>query len=179
MRSRFLLIPAAICAGAVAGPAYGGAFYLNIEQAQQLLFPKASFEEAFHILTDEEIKAIQIDSEVSVTDRKVRLWKVSTGDSFYIDQVIGLNSDVTYAIGVNAKGVVTGIEILECWEHYDQVRHPLWRAQFKGKKRGDVLRMGGEDGIEKISGTTLSSVHITEGVRRILSTHGVLNGVKL
>lgn len=175
MRSRFLLIPAAICA---AGPAYGGAFYLNIEQAQQLLFPKATFEEAFHILTDPEIKEIQTDSEISVTDRKVRLWKVSNGDSFYIDQVIGLNSDVTYAVGVSAKGQVTGIEILECWEHYDQVRHPLWRAQFTGKKRGDVLD-NGKEGIEKISGTTLSSVHITEGVRRILSTHAVLQGVKL
>lgn len=179
MRSRFLLIPAAICAGAVpGGPAYGGAFYLNIEQAQQLLFPKATFEEDFHILTDEQIKAIQTDSEISVTDRKVRLWKVSSGDSFYIDQVIGLNSDVTYAVGINAKGHVTGIEILECWEHYDQVRHPLWRAQFKDKKRGDVID-NGKDGIEKISGTTLSSVHITEGVRRILSTHAVLAGEKL
>lgn len=175
MRSRFLLIPAAICA---AGPAYGGAFYLNIEQAQQLLFPKATFEEDFHILTDEQIKAIQTDSDVSVTDRKVRLWKVSSGDSFYIDQVIGLNSDVTYAVGINAKGQVTGIEILECWEHYDQVRHPLWRAQFTGKKRGDTID-NGKEGIEKISGTTLSSVHITEGVRRILSTHAVLQGAKL
>ncbi len=168
MRSRLLLIPAAVC---ISGPALGGAFYLNIEQAQQLLFPKATFEEAFHILTDPEIKAIQTDAEVSVTDRKVRMWKVSTGDTFYLDQVIGLNSDVTYAIGISAKGVVTGIEILECWEHYDQVRLPAWRAQFTGKKRGTVLDDGG---IEKISGTTLSSVHITEGVQRILATHAVL-----
>lgn len=170
MRSRFLLIPAAICA---AGPAYGGAFYLNIEQAQQLLFPKASFEEDFRILTDDQIKQIQTDSDISVTDRKVRMWHVSTGQTFYLDQVIGLNSDVTYAIGIDAKGVVTGIEILECWENYDQVRLPAWRAQFTGKKRGDAIdnRAGN---IEKISGTTLSSVHITEGVRRILSTHAVL-----
>lgn len=179
MRSRFLLIPAAVCAGAVAGgPAYGGAFYLNIEQAQQLLFPKASFEEDFIILTDDQIKAIQTDSDVSVTDRKVRMWKVSSGETFYIDQVIGLNSDVTYAVGINTKGEVIGIEVLECWEHYDQVRLPAWRAQFKGKKRGSVLD-NGKEGIEKISGTTLSSVHITEGVRRILSTHAVLSGAKL
>ena len=170
MRSRLLLIPAAIC---ISGPALGGAFYLNIEQSQALLFPKATFEEDFRILTDDQIKAIQTDSEISVTDRKVRMWHVSSGETFYLDQVIGLNSDVTYAIGINAKGVITGIEILECWEHYDQVRLPEWRAQFKGKKRGDVID-NGKEGIEKISGTTLSSVHITEGVRRIISTHTVL-----
>ena len=168
MRSRFLLIPAAIC---VSGPAFGGAFYLNIEQAQQLLFPKATFTEDFKVLTDAQIKAIETDAEISVTDRKVRMWHASTGDTFYIDQVIGLNSDVTYAIGISPKGIVTGIEVLECWEHYDQVRLPEWRAQFKGKRKGTVLDDGG---IEKISGTTLSSVHITEGVQRILATHAVL-----
>jgi hypothetical protein len=168
MRSRLLLIPAAIC---VSGPALGGAFYLNIEQAQALLFPKGTFTEDFRVLTDAQIKAIETDAEVSVTDRKVRMWHVSTGETFYIDQVIGLNSDVTYAIGISAKGIITGIEILECWEHYDQVRLPEWRAQFKGKRKGTVMDDGG---IEKISGTTLSSVHITEGVERILATHAVL-----
>jgi Na+-transporting NADH:ubiquinone oxidoreductase subunit NqrC len=67
---------------------------------------------------------------------------------------------------------VKGIEILEYRESYgDQVRGAAWRAQFVGKKAGAPLRLGGE--IKNISGATLSSKHVTDGVRRILATYAV------
>jgi hypothetical protein len=45
---------------------------------------------------------------------------------------------------------------------------PEWRAQFTGRKDGELRRKGD---IENISGTTLSSKHITEGVIRMLATY--------
>jgi Na+-transporting NADH:ubiquinone oxidoreductase subunit NqrC len=69
---------------------------------------------------------------------------------------------------MSPKGEVLGLEVMECWELYSKIRLPEWRAQFKGKKDGE-LRIKGD--IENIGGVTLSSKHITEGVMRMLATH--------
>ena len=53
-----------------------------------------------------------------------------------------------------------------------QVRDPNWRAQFTGKHHGQSLKLGKD--IRNISGATLSSKHVTDGVRRILSTYAVV-----
>jgi Na+-transporting NADH:ubiquinone oxidoreductase subunit NqrC len=67
---------------------------------------------------------------------------------------------------------VKDIEILEYRESYgDQVRLPQWRAQFTGKRRGAKLKL--DDDIQNISGATLSCRHITDGVKRLLSTYAV------
>jgi len=50
------------------------------------------------------------------------------------------------------------------------VRKPGWLAQFVGKTSASRLKVG--DDIRNISGATLSSAHVTEGVKRILATYG-------
>lgn len=173
MRSKFLLYPAAIVAAASAvAPAIAGAQYLTAEQAMQLLFPKnATFTEDFRLLTDKQMRDIREYSGIELRDRKVRAWRVSTGDWFFIDHVLGKDDTVYYALAMSAKGEVLGIEVMECWELYSKIRLPEWRAQFKGRKDGE-LRIKGD--IENISGVTLSSKHITEGVIRMLSTHALV-----
>jgi Na+-transporting NADH:ubiquinone oxidoreductase subunit NqrC len=57
----------------------------------------------------------------------------------------------------------------------DQIRLPKWRAQFVGKKNGDVLKI--DQPILNIAGATLSCVHVTDGVRRILATYAMIAGV--
>jgi len=52
------------------------------------------------------------------------------------------------------------------------VSAPAWRAQFVGKRGGSPLRLGND--IRNISGATLSSKHITDGVKRLLATHAVV-----
>jgi hypothetical protein len=175
MRARFLLIPPAIFAPAIlaSGHAYAGAFYLNVEQAQQLLFPKATFTEDFRTIPVKDMEAVYEDTRVRVTDPTFHLWRVSTGEYFIIDQVIGRDDTVTYAIGLDKNGVVKGIEVMECWEEFNKVRLPEWRAQFVGKHRGEVIP---KKTIELISGTTLSSIHITEGVSRVLATFALMMG---
>lgn len=173
MRSKFLLYPAAIIASAAAvAPAIAGAQYLTGEQAMQLLFPKnATFTEDFRLLTDRQMRDIREYSGIELRDRKVRAWRVSTGDWFFIDHVLGKDDTVYYALAMNAKGEVLGIEIMECWELYSKIRLPEWRAQFHGRKDGE-LRIKGD--IENISGVTLSSRHITEGVIRMLATYALV-----
>ncbi|MGE3332167.1 MAG: FMN-binding protein [Rhodospirillaceae bacterium] len=170
MRSKFLLFPAAIIATAGAvQPAFAGAQYLTAEQAQGLLFPKGTtFTEDFRLLTDKQMRDIREFSGIELRDRKVRAWRASNGDWFFVDHVLGKDDTVYYGLALSPKGEVKGIEVMECWELYSKVRLPEWRAQFKGKKDGE-LRIKGD--IEYITGVTLSSKHITEGVIRMLSTY--------
>jgi Na+-transporting NADH:ubiquinone oxidoreductase subunit NqrC len=48
-----------------------------------------------------------------------------------------------------------------------EVRDAKWRAQFTGKTARAPLRL--DQDIKNISGATLSSRHVTEGVRRVLA----------
>jgi hypothetical protein len=95
----------------------------------------------------------------------VRAWKVSTGGWFILDQVMGRDDRVTYAIGLDQDGTVRGIEILVCVAGYDGIRRPGWRSQFVGKKSPNF------NDIASISGATLSAMHIAEGVKRTLVTY--------
>jgi hypothetical protein len=171
MRSTFFLYPAAIVASAagMSLPAIAGAQYLTAEQAQQLLFPKGTtFTEDFRLLTDKQMRDIREFSGIEMRDRRVRAWRTSTGDWFFVDHVLGKDDTVYYALALSAAGEVMGIEVMECWELYSKIRLPEWRAQFKGFKDGELRRKGD---IENIGGTTLSVRHITEGVIRMLATH--------
>tara|TARA_R110000868_G_scaffold241291_11_gene495874 strand:+ start:98 stop:619 length:522 start_codon:yes stop_codon:yes gene_type:complete len=166
MRFQFMLIPAAIVASA---PVQADQ-YLSLEKAQELLFPGASFKKAFFSINDQQKEKIIDEAKVTVWSRHIKVWEVSTGGWFFIDQVAGRDDWITYAVALDEDGVVKGIEILECLERWNQVRHADWRAQFVGKRRG-TLSLEGD--ILNISGTTLSVSHITEGVRRVLVTHGL------
>ena len=168
MRSQRLLIPAAIC---VAGPATGSTVYLTGEEAQAHLYPGATFTRDFRVLTDREMSLIQDRSRAQLYDRTFRLWKVSTGGWFIVDQVEAVNTTDTYALALDDNGIVIGIEILECMLHYDRVTEAEWRAQFKGKKFGDLEKKGE---ITFVSGSTRSAEAITAGVRKVLFTFNLL-----
>jgi len=167
MRGQFLLIPLASLA--IVAPAHA-TVYLTVEQAQQLLFPGAEFVADNRTITPEQEREIERASGVSVRNRTLNLWRVSTGGWFMVDQVIGRHDNIPYAIGLDADGAVRGIEILEYRESYGgQIREPLWRAQFIGKRNGAPLALKRD--IQNISGATLSCRHIADGVKRLLATH--------
>ncbi len=92
--------------------------------------------------------------------------------TLFIDKVYGKHEFITYALAVDPGGAVKGVEIMEYRESYgEQIRIPKWRAQFTGKRPGEAMRIDKE--IKNISGATLSCVHITEGVRRLLATYAL------
>jgi hypothetical protein len=171
MKSRFYLLPLAAFA---TNPAIAHATtYLSVEQAQALMFPGAALRPDFRDLTSADVTAIERDSGVNVLSRKLKAWRVSGGGWFIADEVVGKHEFITFALGLDATGAVKDVEILDYRESYgDQVRNPAWRAQFTGKRRGAALRLTAD--IKNISGATLSSKHITDGVRRLLSTYALV-----
>ena len=72
---------------------------------------------------------------------------------------------------INPNGTVKGIEIMDYRESYGyEVREASWRAQFVGKSSGSALKV--DQDIRNISGATLSSHHVTEGVKRVVAAYG-------
>lgn len=144
--------------------------YLSVEQAQKTMLPGAALTPANVTLTADQRKAIEKASDTRVRNATVRAWRVSGGGWFIVDEVIGKHEFITYAITLSGAGVVKGIEILEYRESYgSEVKDAKWRAQFTGKSARDPLKLDAD--IRNISGATLSSRHIAEGVRRVLATY--------
>jgi len=169
-----LWIPvAAACVPAVAQATQ----YLTVEQAQRLLFPSAErFSPATVRLSTEARARIAAESGVTSRNDEQRVWRAMRGDTlvgfFALDEVIGKHELITYAVAIDPEGVIRGVEILDYREpRGGEVRDPRWRAQFVGKRAADSLRLG-ED-IQNLSGATLSSRHITDGVRRLVVLHRV------
>jgi hypothetical protein len=146
--------------------------YLNVAQAQQAIFPGKNFVAVPLQLSDAERRSIEQESGVRLTSTPPKIWRVSGGGWFIVDEVIGKHEFITYAIGLTSNGAVRGLEIMDYRESYGgQVRDPKWRAQFVGKTKADPLILDRD--IKNISGATLSSRHLTDGVRRVLALYEI------
>jgi Na+-translocating ferredoxin:NAD+ oxidoreductase RnfG subunit len=157
---------------ALVAPAFA-VTYLSTEQAQKEIFPGKSFTAAPITLTPAQRKAIEQESHTRVLKNEQRVWRVSSGGWFIVDEVVGKHEFITYALGLNADGSVHGLEIMDYRESYGgQVRDPKWRAQFTGTTKTAPLVL--DKDIKNISGATLSSRHVADGVRRLLAFHDVV-----
>jgi len=171
MRGRLILAPMA--ALLAAPPAAYATTYMTTEQAQAAMFPGAKLTPDFRVLTDEQAQAIRRDAGVAPLGRELRAWRASDGGWFLLDRVVGKHEFITYVVALDDSGAVKGVEILDYRESYgDQVRGTAWRAQFVGKRHGAALKLGQD--VRNISGATMSSKHVTDGVKRLLSTHAIV-----
>jgi FMN-binding domain len=137
---------------AVAPPAYAVS-YMTVGAAQKAAFPQAT-------------QFVNYDG---------RSWKAMAGDRLLglvvLDHVIGKHLYIDYTVAFDTSGRVTKVDILQYRESYGgEVREAGWLAQFVGKTGGSALRVGSD--IRNISGATLSSLHLTEGIKRLVGTYG-------
>ena len=147
--------------------------YLTEQQAANILFPGVVLKSSWIDLTSDEIKAIQKNSGERVLTPHVRTWWGPNHEVVIIDRVLGKHEYITYAVAISAEGEVKGVEIIEYRETYGgEIREVGWRKKFVGKTLRDPLKI--DKDIPNISGATLSSVHITNGVRRLLHTYEIL-----
>jgi Na+-translocating ferredoxin:NAD+ oxidoreductase RnfG subunit len=127
--------------------------YLTVPQAQKQAFPSAT-------------QFAEVEAG--------RLWKAEAGGRligfFIFDRVIGKHLFIDYAVALDPGGRVRSVEILQYRESYGgEIRSPSWLAQFVGKTSANPLAV--DKDIRNISGATLSSHHVTEGVKRILALY--------
>jgi Na+-translocating ferredoxin:NAD+ oxidoreductase RnfG subunit len=171
---RTLFVQAALVAMATlpAAPALA-ATYLSAEAAQRSLFPQATaFEETAITLSDEQKAEIARLGGPQAGHGSLRVW-VARGEQnvlgyVFVDEVVGRQDFITYAVGIDATGKLRPVEILEYREsHGGEIRNKRWLAQFDGRSSPQQLRFGTD--IKNIAGATLSSEHVTAGVRRIVA----------
>ena len=168
MRSHWLFVPAALAAATSAH----AATYLNEAQAQEAIWPGAKLVSARVILSAQQREQIEKASGVRVRNTEVKAWRVQGGGWFIVDEVLGKHEFITYALGIASAGAVHGLEIMDYRETYGgQVRNASWRDQFKGKTSSARLKL--DEDIKNISGATLSSKHVTDGVKRLLATYEI------
>lgn len=152
--------------------------YFTSATVRQVLFPSATqFVDRSVTLTSAQSKSISKASAARVSRSKVAAWEVRGPGgrlgTMFIDQVYGKHEFITYAVALGPEGDVRQIEIMDYRETYgDQIRMPKWRAQFTGKRHGQPLKFTKD--IKNISGATLSCLHITDGVRRLLATYALV-----
>src|ERR1700736_1705590 len=125
--------------------------YLSLAEAQRHAFPSAT-----------NFSVVQAD----------RIWRAEAGGRvvgfFIFDRVIGKHLFIDYAVALDPGGRIREVEILQYRESYGgEIRSPSWLAQFVGKTGASPLQVGSD--IRNISGATLSSHHVTEGVKRIMA----------
>ena len=159
---------------ALVAPAAMATVYLSPEQALNAIFGKSDFKASSLKLTKEQRKSVSDSTGLTVRDQEIKVWTAGDGSRMYVDQVLGKHEFITFAVGIGPDGKVRGVEILEYKETYGgEVRRPEWRKQFTGKKLGDPLKLGGD--IINISGATLSSHSVTDGVKRLLAVRALPN----
>ena len=174
---RWTLPPAAVVMSVAQPQPVFAVEYLSLEAAQHLAFPDAGgFAEANVIYRPDQIAAIEKKSGQKVLAKGEQVWRAQAGDRFLgwfiLDYVIGKHLVIDYAVALAPDGAVRRVEILEYRESYGyEVANDDWLKQFVGKTEADPLEI--DKDIRNISGATLSSRHVTEGVKRVLAFYDV------
>ena len=171
MQRRSLLKTLLLAAGGLcaSGSRASAKTYLTVEQAQKSLCKGLALRPMEIALTKEQMKSIQATSGVRVRNDKVNAWKAADGSWFIVDQILGKHEFIDMAVALSAAGKVKGVEILEYRESYGhEIINVKWLAQFIGKGPGKRLEI--DKDVKNISGATLSSVHVMEGVNRLPET---------
>lgn len=155
-------------AAVIAAPALAAAkIYVQVEQAQQMIFPGQKLTQRPIVLADDIRSKMQELSSVREPFKSERIWRTDKGDWFIVDEVVGKHEMVKYALGINADGTIKQIEILEYVESYGyEVGEVAWKQQFYGKNSSATFKLNQD--IKNISGATLSCKHLTDGVKRLM-----------
>jgi hypothetical protein len=147
--------------------------YLSLDAAQKAVYPDAdSFQEVVVQQTPGQINALLATAGPQPPHGTIRIFKATRNGQVlghvFVDEVIGRENLITYAIGIDVDGALRNLEIMSYREsHGGEVRNPGWRAQFDHRDSLEQLRFRTD--IKNISGATLSSEHVTQGVRWLLA----------
>ncbi len=147
--------------------------YFTVEGVQRAVYPEATaFEETLIPLTADQRNQVAALAGPQPRHGTLRAFRARRGDALVgfllLDEVIGRQDLITYAVGIDADGALRSPEILAYREsHGMEVRGTGWRRQFAGRRRLDEVRFGVD--IKNIAGATLSSEHVTQGVRWLMA----------
>ena len=110
--------------------------------------------------------AATISSDTTTGALPYSLLNAPTATSTLVGKIIRIEDST--ALG----NTVRGLEVMVYRESYGgQVRDAKWRSQFVGKANGAALTV--DQDITNIGGATMSCVHISDGVKRVLALYAL------
>jgi hypothetical protein len=167
------LVPGVILASLSPVPVVVAADYLSVDAAQHAVYPDGeAFQEVVLQQSSQQLQAILSRAGPQPPHGTIRVWSVTRKGAplghLFVDEVIGRQSLITYALGIDTNGRIRDLEIMTYREsHGGEIRNPAWREQFA--HRSDLEQLRFRTDIKNISGATLSSEHVTQGVRWLLA----------
>lgn len=146
--------------------------YFTREEVLAYLFPKSE-------KIDFEKKSLSAD-QVSQIKKKIPGVEVAANWTIYtarsknvvdgyaiIDNIKGKEEPITFVVAINTDGTIREVEILQYREsHGGQVKNKSYRKNFAGKTSQAPLKAGMD--IPIISGATISSRNVANGVKRVV-----------
>lgn len=162
---------------AAAGPAQARVL-LQKEQALRLAFrPEARVERRTAYLTPEQVKAAETAGRVKVDSL---VWTYYIGRSSagiegyaYFETHVVRTMPETFMAVIEPSGSLKFVELLAFLEPEDYMPRPRWLAQFMGKGLGPETYL--RRGIRNITGASMTSQAVTDGIRKVLAVHSVLH----
>jgi Na+-translocating ferredoxin:NAD+ oxidoreductase RnfG subunit len=147
--------------------------YLSVEAAQRSFFAQADrFDEVVLALNADQKQTVSQLAGPQPPHRSLRAWKAMRGNEVlgyvFVDEVLGRQDMITYAIGIDPAGRLSALEVLSYREsHGGEIRSDAWRRQFEGRHALEQVRFNAD--IKNIAGATLSCEHVTQGVHWLLA----------
>ena len=148
---------------------------IKAEAALKNIFPEATnFEKKEVVLTEEQVRLIEESAGVSFEkthSATLIVYRIDASDKIigyaFEDVVVGKWAPIHYLVGLDLQGAVLQVVVLE----YKEIRgRPVAKKrflnQYKGKTIQDELMLRSD--IDGVTGATISSRSMTDGVRKIL-----------
>jgi Na+-translocating ferredoxin:NAD+ oxidoreductase RnfG subunit len=147
--------------------------YVSVEAAQRSAFNDADhFAQVALRLSPQQRQMIDQLAGPQPRRGNLQIWQAQRAGAplgyFFVDEVLGRQDLITYAVGIDNKGILSTLEVLSYREsHGGEIRNHNWRAQFA--QRASLEQMRFRTDIKNIAGATLSCEHVTQGVRWLMA----------
>jgi hypothetical protein len=149
--------------------------YLSAPQAVQAAFPTYQVERKTVFLTSPQIQQIEQLSRTKLDSRIFSYYVARSSSGIagiaFFDRRMVRTLPVTYMAVLNASGTVSYVDVLSFEEPDDYAPPVRWLALYKNRGLDDQLAIG--RGIPHITGASLTSQAMNDGVRMILSLYQV------
>ena len=161
-------------------PAAQARVLLRSDEALRIAFGDVRPERRSATLTAEQRKAAEKLARARI-ERRDWTYYVATSSAgettyAYFDTHTVRTMPETFMAVLDGAGRVRFVELLAFHEPDDYRPPGRWLRQFDGRPLDDELLV--RRGIRNITGASLTSRALTDGVRRILAVHAVLHGAK-
>lgn len=155
---------------------------ISVEKALKKIYRKATqFKEHYINLTEDQVDQIATQARINFAgSHSPRLIKYSAfaNDQLigvaYEDTVIGKWGPIHYLVGLDLEGNIIEVKILDYLEIRGKpIAKRRFLKQYRKKSINSPLRLRKD--IDGVTGATISSRSLTDGVRKILIIHSITN----